>query len=136
LQVSKDVNKVLTKSNIARPIFHTHYANLATGEFGIADLIAKILSENGSVFKAGVESTPSKVQAIAGSMFTQEIINRVQAIFTGGTCRYPPKSVKAYLSCVRIHKGRFGKIQLSGVEDQPRPCPKPRCKYYLVQSEN
>ena len=139
----QDINGTLTVGSIS-PVFQTHFVNLRTGEVGIADLICKILRENDSVFPAGSADSELRPIAIAGSMFTCEILAKVQELFTAGSTRYAQPSVKAYLSAWlqgnekqvnrNAHPARIGKIQLKGIEDQPRPCNRPRCKWYLLQN--
>lgn len=142
------INGYAKVAHTTRNIFHTHFLDVATGECGIADLIRRILRENNSVFKAQVkndsgelipiESSELRPIAIAGSMFTSEIIAEVQKRFTAGTIRYPAKTIKAYLSVhLAGEKGdhTVGKIQLFNHEDSQRDCSKPRCKWYLVQEK-
>jgi hypothetical protein len=133
LELSHDINRML-KGTPAKTVFHTHYIDNSKSLFGISDLLASILNKNGSSYETGVESNALRSVAIAGSMFSSEIIAQVQAIFTSETTRYPESTIKTYLSVAKFHKGRFGKIQLSNAEDQNRPaeCSRPRCKYYLV----
>ncbi len=139
----QDINGTLTVGSISA-IFQAHFADMRTGEVGIADLICKILKDNESIFPAGSADSELRPVAISGSMFTCEILAKVQELFTAGSTRYGEKSVKAYLSAWlqgnekmsnrNAHPARIGKIQLKGIEDQPRPCNRPRCKWYLLQN--
>jgi hypothetical protein len=132
----KDINNVLTVGN-TRPVFMTHFANLETGEFGLADLIANILTERQAVFPMNIGQTALRNVAIKAGLFTEEIHAAVNAKFTAGSTRYPLQSIRNYLSTYMFKSGKVGKIQLqssNGVNEDPfRPCPKPRCKWFLVQ---
>ena len=128
----RDMNGFLTTSHKVRRVFHAHYADMEAGEFGIADLIARILRENEAIFPAGVETTELRQIAISGAMFTDEIIAKVQAYFTAGSIRYPEQTIRAYLSVFMFRSKQVGKIQLTAKEDIGRPCYKPRCKWYLI----
>lgn len=129
---SQDINNVLTTAG-EKPVFHTHYVNLDANESGIADLITRILLENEAVFPANVGETELRQIAIAGSMFTDEILAKVQEYFSAGSTRYPLQTVKNYLSTYMPKAGKVGKVQLKGHEDKTRACPKPRCKWFLLQ---
>lgn len=131
-QNSQDINGFLTVAEI-QPLTQTHWTNTATGENGIADLITHILRENDSVFPLNVGNTELRQIAIAGSMFTEEILAKVQAYFTAGSTRYPLQTIKNYLATYMFKKGKVGKIQLTGKEDATRECARPRCKWFLVQ---
>jgi hypothetical protein len=128
----QDMNNILTTSQIVRPVYQTHYVNMETGTIGIEKLLADILKENCSVFPAGVEKTELRQIAISGSMFTQEILDKVQERFTAGSCRYPVQTVLKYLGGEMKKHGTVGKIQLKGNEDLERDCNRPRCKWYLI----
>lgn len=140
---SKDINNFLSASNQVKAVFHTHYANMETGEYGISDLLAKILEENGAVFpksaanrfKDEAETIPNPFFpiAMAGSMFIDDIAKQVATHFTAGSIRYPLATIKTYLSVFMAKKGLVGKIQLKGDEDQGRKSAKPRAKYFLIQ---
>ena len=140
MQAARDLNGTLTQSGAIRNVFFAHYADMSTGESGIADLICLILREHDAIFPKGVESTELRPIAVAGSMFTSEILAEVQARFTAGSTRYPLETVKHYLSTT-LREGKaqagpvaiVGKIQLQGCEDSNRTCRRPRCKYYLIK---
>jgi hypothetical protein len=132
LNNSKDINNTLTVSKITRSIFHTHYANMETSEFGIGDLICKILRSNDACFSLAIETSELRNIAIAGSMFTEQILEKVKEIFTAGSIRYPEKTVRATLSVTLFKLKKIGKIQLTNKEDEERECCKPRCKWYLA----
>lgn len=136
LSVSIDLNKVYSQSNAVGPLFHTHFVDMGKGLSGIADLIGDILTQAGAVYPEGVELTELRPVAVAGSLYTEEIIQEVQARFAKGTKRYPDQTIRSYLSLADFNRGRFGKIQLSKAEDSPRPCPKPRCKWYLIVKQD
>jgi hypothetical protein len=128
----KDANGFLTVAGI-RPHTQAHYANTETGENGIADLISSILRTNKSIFPALVGETELRQVAIANSMFTDEIMAEVERQFSAGSTRYRVRSVRNYLSTYMFRSGKIGKIQLTGLEDTSRTCPKPRCKWFLAQ---
>lgn len=130
---SQDTNNVLSISNGVKAVYHTHYVSLDNNLAGIADLISAILREHESVFPPNVAQTELRPIAISGSMFTHEILADVQSRFTSGSKRYPLQTVKNYLSTYMPKLGKVGRIQLSGQEDTTRQCPKPRCKWFLVQ---
>jgi hypothetical protein len=132
LSNSQDINNVLTTSQQVKAVFHTHFADMETGECGIENLIARILREREAQFPKGVESTELRQIAVAGAMFTDEIVTEVQNRFTAGSVRYPKQTVKAYLSVFMAKSGKIGRIQLTNSEDKNRTCCKPRCKWYLV----
>ena len=132
LSNSQDINNVLTTAE-NKPVFHTHYVNLDASESGSADLITRSLREHEAVFPLNVGETELRQIAIAGSMFTDEILAKVQEYFTAGSTRYPLQTVKNYLSTYMPKAGKVGKVQLKGHEDKGRPCPKPRCKWFLAQ---
>ena len=92
----QDINGTLTVGSIS-PVFQAHFADMRTGETGIADLICKILRDNESIFPAGSADSDLRPVAVAGSMFTSEILAQVQLLFTAGSTRYGEKSVKTYL---------------------------------------
>ena len=133
LSGSQDINNVLTTSSVVSPLFHTHYVNMETELHGISNLIAEILTEREAVFPLGIENGEFRKIAIASSMFADEIIEQVQSRFASGSVRYPYTTVHQYLSVFMFRKGQVGKVKLSGAEDKPRHCCKPRCKWYLVQ---
>ena len=148
---SQDTNNVLTTSGQVGPEFHTHYTNMESGENGIANLIAKVLTENGSVFPLDIANGEFRKLAIAGSMFASEVFATTQAEFSAGSKRYPYETIAAYLSIFMSpdnkHKlaglPRVGKINLTASEDFDRPSVlgkdgikrkiKPRRKWFLVQ---
>lgn len=132
LSNAQDINNVLTVADCS-PTFQGHYFNLETEKHGIANLIAEILTEREAIFPKGIEDSELRKVAIGAAMFTREIANEVKARFTAGTTRYPLHTIEAYLSIFMRNSGKVGKIQLKGHEDKPRPCYKPRCKWYLIQ---
>lgn len=132
LDNSKGMNNTFKTSGIVPPVFHTHYVNMESGEYGIADLITKILTDNGSIFPKDCATTDLRNIAIAGAMFTDEILAKVESHFTAGSIRYPLATVKTYLSVFMARKSQVCKIQLTGKEDSNRPCCRPRCKWFLA----
>lgn len=134
LSNSQDLNNVITTSQTVKAVFHTHYVNLAQGDYGIKDLLTRILREHEACFPKGIETGELRKVAIAGAMFTSEVISEVQSRFTAGSIRYPVQTIKAYLSVFMFKSGQVGKIQLSNAEDKERECCKPRCKWYLIET--
>ena len=132
LASSQDINGVLTQSHEVRAVYHTHFVDMQSGLCGIEDLITDILSQHNAIFPVGIENTPLRNIAIAGGMFTCEVFNCVESRFTAGSIRYPLKTITLYLS--QFMKGKVGRIQLTGKEDINRPCNRPRCKWYLIDS--
>lgn len=136
LDNSRDLNNVMTTATVVRPVFHTHFVSMDETLFGIADLISDILTQRQAVFPKGVEKTELRKVAISASLYTSEILEAVESRFTAGSVRYPLQTIKSYLS-VFMSKGKgatIGKIQLKGKEDSPRPCDRPRCKWYLIEA--
>jgi hypothetical protein len=141
LAAGQDLNSALTGQSTA-PTFQAHYVDVATGDHGIAYLIAAILRENGAVFPPEVECGSFRPMAIGASMLTSEVFNAAQSVFAAGTSRYPLTTIRMYLSVFmsptnqnRIpNLPRVGKIQLTNVEDAARPGGKgkPRCRWYLL----
>lgn len=130
---SRDINNILSVSGIVPPSKQTHYVNTENEESGIEALITRILRENEAIFPANVGETQLRHIAIAGAMFTDEILAKVQEYFSAGSTRYPLQTVKNYLSTYMFKQGKVGKIQLKGFEDKSRECPKPRCVWFLAQ---
>lgn len=126
-----DANNVLTTAGI-RPEFQAHVFDMNSGDCGIEMLIVAILTDNGSVFPKIIASTEFRHVAINGAMFASDIIAEVQNRFANGSTRYPYATVYAYL-CNPKNKKKSGilAIKLTNQEDKPRPCPKPRQKYFL-----
>jgi len=132
IQTSRDINNTLETQN-TRAFFGTHYANAELDVFGIVALVKHVLRENDSVFGRGIEMTEFRQIAVASSMFTSEIIAAVGTLFANAGMRYKPQAVKNVLSTYA--KGEIVKIALSNSEDKPRPCSKPRAKWYLVSTK-
>ena len=138
---AQDIGNVLTTAENVQPAFMPHAFNMVTGLHGVANLIADILTEREAMFARGIESTELRKVAIAASMFASEVIAEVQARFAAGTSRYPYETIHMYLSVFMNHENKHAlkglpsvaKIKLTNAEDKPRPCYKPRTKYYLVQ---
>lgn len=137
-QASKDINNVLTSAYIVRPIFHTHYVQMETGQFGIKDLVCRILKEREAIFPQNVGNTELRSAAIAASLFSDEVNAEVKERFTAGSCRYPEQTIRATLSVTLFKLGLVGKIQLTTHEDSDRPsnCKRPRCKYFLIRPKD
>lgn len=127
-----DSNNVLTTAENIGPMFLAPYFNMNNGDGGIENLIMEILTDNGSTFPKDIASTEFRQVGINGSMYASEIIGEVQNRFAAGSTGYPPATVYAYL-CNPKNKKKSGivAIKLTNSEDKPRPCPKPRQKYFL-----
>lgn len=132
LSNSQDINNVLTTSQTVKAVFHTHFADMETGECGIEKLIVRIMREREAQFPKGVENTELRQIAIAGSMFMSEIETEVKNRFTAGSIRYPHDTIKAYMSAYLLKSGKVGRIQLTNGEDKNRSCCRPRVKWYLI----
>jgi hypothetical protein len=131
VSASMDINNTLkTQGTLA--FFGTHYANAELDVFGIVSLVKLVLKENDAVFGRGIENGDLRGIAIASAMFTSQIIEAVKVHFAAAGLRYQPQAVKNVLSTYA--KGEIVKIQLSNNEDKPRPCSKPRAKWYLVST--
>jgi hypothetical protein len=127
VDTSRDQNNVLATGEV-HFFVRGHYVDTATGTFGIESLIRNILRANNAIFPAGAEKTELRAIVIAGAKFTDEIIAAVRETF--GADRYPDGTIRMYLS--KFGK-QFGKVKLSNSEDSNRPCPKPRCKWYVAE---
>lgn len=136
IAASKGVNNTLETTGKVKASYGTHYANTELDIYGIQQLVCEILRANESVFSRGIESTEIESTelrhiAIAASMFTSDIIATVNEAFADAGMRYKPQAVKNVLST--YGKDLIVKITLTNNEDQPRPCSKPRAKWYLIQ---
>ncbi len=132
LQTCKNLNREFTATQQVPPFSLTTYVNLATGGVGMRGLIRDILKGNGSVWLVGASSPQDRADAIAASMYTEDIIDQARSRFTAGTTRYPPHSLKACLGITMLERGEVGRIQLSPGEDSSRRCTRPRCKWFLT----
>lgn len=130
LENQHDINNVLTTAENVSPMFGGHYFNMESGEHGLQTLIAEILTEREAIFPKDSENSALRQVVISAGMFTSEIVAEVEKRFSGGTNRY--KYVHAYLSVIMFKNGKIGKVKLTNNEDKPRPCFKPRCKWFLI----
>lgn len=148
--LARTMNHTYTVAENVSPYTMAHWIDTKTGEQGIADLIARILRENGAVFPACIgDTSPSekspytttKAMALKASMTAREIIAEVQARFTAGTKRHSPASVYTYLcqwlSKPHSVKGKviapiIGKLYQSTSEDSERHCNKPQIVWFLI----
>ena len=136
---SKEINNFLSTSGQVAPVFHTHFIDMESGKNGIANLIAKILTENDAVFPRDIENTELRSIVIASAMLTSEIMEQVEEQFKCDSKRYPRSTIENYLSVFmfrttgkHLSSVKVGKIQLTKTEDANRKCAKPRCKWYLI----
>jgi hypothetical protein len=127
VDTSRDTNNIFATGSV-HFFVRDHYVDTSTGTFGIESLIRNILKSNGSIFPKDAGLTELRPIVIAGSMFTDEIIATVRDTF--GSDRYPDGTIRMYLS--KFGK-QFGKVKLTNSEDSNRPCPKPRCKWYVAE---
>ena len=148
LDSSKAINNTLTTTAIVRPVFMAHYADASNTVMGIMALVKDILRQGEAEFPRNAHETELRKIVIAASMFSSEILAKVQERFSAGTTRYPFQTVKNVLCSYGSNKvygsgprkgqpmgdGSISMIRLSSDEDQPRTCPKPRRKYYLIRT--
>jgi hypothetical protein len=134
LEAMRAINNTLTVAGV-RPHFQAHYSHAQLNVHGIMDLIKDILRVAQAEFPRNIENSELRKIAVAGSMFTSDILAEVQARFSQGTTRYQIQSVKNCLSTYGRADGTIGRIKLTNPEDQPRLCAKPRCKWYRVQGK-
>lgn len=139
---SIETNSILASGQV-RYAFRTHYANLETEEFGIESLLVSIFKEHDAIFplEAGDKTSALREVVIAASFYTEDLHALVVEKF--GPNRYPIETIRHYLSNLlsRDRKANgstipaiVGKVQLTGIEDFERTCPKPRCKWFLLKS--
>ena len=152
LSSAQDIANVYKSAGNVGAIFNPHYVNMlktisipdaktVKNRHGIALIIAEILTEHEAVFPANVGETSFRPLAISAGMFAEDIFNAIQNQFAAGTDRYALPSVHVYLcSLMNADKKHYIKglpkvasVQLTNSEDSPRPCKKPRRKYFLVQ---
>ena len=134
IETARALNNTLATAEV-RPHFQAHYANAKLDVYGIMALVRDILREAQAEFPRGIESTELRQIAVAASLFTSDILAEVQTRFAAGSTRYKVQSVKNCLSTYGKLDGTIGRIQLTPSEDQPRPCSKPRFKWYRVQGK-
>jgi hypothetical protein len=134
VDTARDTNNVLQAAGNVHYFVRSHYVDVASGTYGIESLIAAILAANGSIFPAGIEETEFRKVAIAGAMFTTEIIAKVRETF--GSERYPDSTILSFLAHFMLKNKRVGKLKLKGAEDQGRTSAKPRVKYYLIEQSS
>ena len=147
VQASMDIITTLATTNKVRAFFGTHYANAELGVTGIVQLVELVLKENDAVFGREIENTDLREIAIASAMFTADIVAGVKEKFASAGLRYKEQAVKNVLSTYGragktqtktgkavVSTGSIIKIQLTDKEDKPRPCSKPRAKWYLVST--
>ena len=127
------INNTLAETKKVTGFYGTHYANAELDVCGIVALVQDILRENDAVFSRGIENTELRNIGIAASMFTSDIIEAVKTRFASGGMRYKAQAVKNVLST--YGKDSIAKIQLTNNEDKPRPCSRPRAKWYLIQQK-
>ena len=133
IEASQAVNNTLTTAGV-RAHYQAHYANAQLDVCGILALVKDILREAQAEFPRGIETTELRKIAVAASMFTAEILAKVEERFAAGGLRYKIQAVKNVLST--YGKDEIGKITLTNSEDKPRDCAKPRCKWYLIQTKD
>ena len=132
VDISKDVMNILNSGEFDTYKFGPHYVDTANRIEGIGELIIAILKNNGAVNPKDSHKGALRNVVIANSMFFADIEQEVRNVFVSAGLRYPSVTLRVYLS---NHKRgyTFGNIQLTNSEDQLRPCPKPRAKYYVIE---
>ena len=154
LESAHDIGTIYKSAGNVGPTFTPHYVNMGESPIdipdaetiknrhGIAKIIGEILFARMAVFPPNIGDQPEhRSLAIMASMYSEDIYQKIQNQFTAGTDRYNLDSVRVYLSSLmdgtKIHYinglPKVASIQLTANEDKPRPCKKPRKKYYLVQ---
>lgn len=140
LENAHDINNVLTAGNVS-PVFQGHIFDMENGKHGIENAIIAVLTEREAIFPKGTENSKLRPVVIAAGMFTKEIFEAIQVKFAAGTTRYPLNTIEHYLSVVMSNhntktingNGKIGFVKLTNAEDKPRPCYRPRKKWYLVE---
>ncbi len=140
IETCQAVNNTLQVANV-RAHFQTHYANAQEEIYGILELVADILRKGDACFPRNAHNTELHNIVAASAMFTSDILAEVEKRFAAGGGRYKVQAVKNVLST--YGKGIIQKIKgtnnpkASGdcYYDSPRPCAKPRCKRYLIDSK-
>ena len=133
LATSQDLGNVMASAGNVHYFVRPHYVDMATGVYGIERMIATILKSHGALFPVGIEGAEFRKLAIAQAMFASEIIAAVREM--NGNERYPDGVIYSYLSLFMQKDtcpNKVSKIKLTNAEDKPRPCNKPRQKYYLI----
>ena len=127
---TKKINRQLTDTQRVPPSAMGRYVNLETGNFQMRGLIEDILRAKGAIWVGGVNTPSERAEAIAVSMYTEEILEAARNTFTIGTIQYPPSSLHTCLNDRMLKHGEVGRIQLSPGEDGQRRSARPRCKWY------
>ena len=132
MEATQANNNTLTVAEV-RAHYQGHYANAQERVYGILMLVADILQKKDSEFPRNAHLTALRKTVVGGSTFTAEILAEVEKRFAAGGLRYKAQAVKNVLSTYGTEY--IAKIQLDKNEDQPRPCDKPRCKWYLISGQ-
>ena len=132
IQGQKAINNTWTVAEV-RAHYQGHYVNMSERVYGIIMLVARILEKKDSEFPRNAHTGELRKIVAAGSTFTSEILEQVEIEFASAGLRYKAQAVKNVLSTYGTEF--IAKIQLDKNEDQPRPCDKPRCKWYLIQGQ-
>ena len=143
LSNSIEANSILACGQV-KYAFRNHYVNLATDESGIEALLVSIFQNKEAVFALADSqmNSPLRQVVISGSFYSEELHEFVVEIF--GDNRYPLETIRHYLSNLLSRdrklangssvKAIVGKVKLDKTEDLPRPCPRPRCKWFLLNT--
>ena len=126
------VNNTLATTQKIRAFFGAHYAHAENGVSGLVELICFILQQREAVFPRNIEATELRPIAVAGALYTHEIVAAVEDAFASAGMRYKAQACANVLSI--YGKKRIGKIHLTTVEDKDRLSTKCRKKYYLIQT--
>ena len=134
VEASVDLNNCLVETGKVKAHYGAHYANAAIEVCGIVALVMDVLRDKQAVFPRHLEQLEeARPAVIACSLFTSDIVSEVQKRWPNNL-RYKPQAVKNVLST--YGKQFIVKVQLTKEEDTPRPCSKPRAKWYLIQKKS
>lgn len=137
VELQAPVNQAITENNSVLAGCNVHFlfrgsrVNLETGKNGIRWLIAEILTEAQAIFPE--YSGQFRNVYLAYGLTTEEIISKVRSV--NGFDKYPDHTIEQYLSVIMTGDKQVARIQMTGREDRPRLCKKPRCKWYLLPAQ-
>jgi hypothetical protein len=128
------VNQAITENNSVLSGCGVHFlfrgsrVNLETGKNGIRWLITEILTEAQAIFP--LYAGAYRNLYLSYGLTTEEIIAKVRSV--NGFDKYPNHTIEQYLSIIMTKDKQVSRIQMTGKEDRPRDCKRPRCKWYLI----
>ena len=116
-----------------------HYANPTykfkdgtIGSYGVNGIVREVLDEHGACYIRNIEKTEDRPIAVAGSLFTDEIVKLSEPKFAAAGLRYQPQAVRNELSTYGTD--HIGKIHLTPAEDKGRISTRCRNKWYLIKT--